>query len=105
MRDIGDTRKSAVFDAALDAILTIDREGRIVEFNPAAERIFGHRREDVVGREMASIIIPERFREAHRNGLARYLETGKGPVLGKRLEMSAIRCDGTEFPVELSIVA
>ena len=97
-------RNAAILEAALDAVITMDHDGKVVEFNSAAERIFGYRREDAVGRLLADLIIPERFRADHSDGLARYLATGDGPVLGKRIEMPAIRADGTEFLAELSIV-
>jgi PAS domain S-box-containing protein len=93
----------AILDTALDAIVTMDHQGRITEFNPAAERIFGYRRDDVVGLEMAERIIPPAYRDRHREGLARYLRDGDGPVIGNRFEITAIRSDGTEFPVELAI--
>ena len=98
-----EARKAAILDSALDSIVTIDHEGRIAEFNPAAERTFGYRRADVLGRPLAEVIIPPSLREAHRQGFARFLATGEGRVLGQRIEMSAIRADGTEFPVELTI--
>jgi PAS domain S-box-containing protein len=100
--DLIDSR-SAVFDAALDAIITIDHEGRVVAFNAAAERIFGFTRTMACGALLADLIIPPRFREAHLKGIKRYLETGEGPVLGRRIELSALRADGVEFPVELAI--
>lgn len=82
--DLVDSR-SAVFDAALDAIITIDHQGRVVEFNAAAERIFGFTRTTVRGALLANLIIPPRFREAHLEGMKRYLDTGEGPVLcGRR---------------------
>ncbi|HXN49258.1 MAG TPA: PAS domain S-box protein, partial [Bryobacteraceae bacterium] len=98
-----EARKAAILDSALDCIVTIDHEGRIREFNPAAERTFGYRRDEVVGKPLADVIIPAPFREAHRRGLARYLATGETRVLGSRMEMTAVRADGTEFPVELAI--
>jgi PAS domain S-box-containing protein len=98
-----EARKSAILDSAIDCIMTIDHEGRITEFNPAAERTFGYRRHEVVGKELADVIIPPSLREQHRRGLARYLATGEARVLGKRLEMTAVRADGSEFPVELAI--
>ncbi len=98
-----EARKAAILDSALDCIVTIDHDGRITEFNPAAERTFGHRREDVVGKQLADIIIPPSFREQHRRGLARYITTGEARVLGRRVEMTAVRADGSEFPVELTI--
>jgi PAS domain S-box-containing protein len=98
-----EARRAAILDSALDSIVSVDHDGRITEFNPAAERTFGHRRDDVVGRHLADIIIPPSFREAHRLGFARYLATGDARVIGRRIEMTAIRADGTEFPVELAI--
>ena len=98
-----ETRKAAILEGALDAIISIDYEGRVLEFNPAAEGMFGIRASEAIGREMAELIIPERMREEHRAGMARYLVTKKAVVLNRRLEMSALRSDGTEFPVELTI--
>jgi len=98
-----EARKSAILDSALDCIMTIDHEGRITEFNPAAERTFGYRRHEVVGKELADVIVPPSLREQHRQGFARYLATGNARVLGKRVEMTAVRADGCEFPVELAI--
>jgi PAS domain S-box-containing protein len=98
-----EARKSAIMDSALDCIVTIDHEGRITEFNPSAELTFGYRREDVTGRYMAEVIVPPALREQHRAGFARYLATDEAHVLGKRLELVAVRADGTEFPVELTI--
>jgi PAS domain S-box-containing protein len=98
-----EARKTAILQSALDAVISIDEDGRLVEFNPAAERIFGHSRDDVVGQSMADLIVPPALREQHRAGLARYLATGEAHVLGRRLELTALRADGTEFPVELAI--
>jgi diguanylate cyclase (GGDEF)-like protein/PAS domain S-box-containing protein len=93
-----------MLDAALDGIITIDHEGTILEFNPAAEQVFGHARRDVLGKQIADVLIPPSLREAHNRGLRHYLATGEGPVLGKRIEVPALRADGSEFPIELSIV-
>ena len=98
-----EARANAVLDTALDCIITIDALGSVVEFNPAAERTFGYRRADVLGRELSTLIIPESLRAAHHRGLAHYLATGEGPVLGKRIELPAMRADGTEFQIELAI--
>lgn len=98
-----EARKAAILDTALDGIVTIDHEGKIIDFNPAAERTFGFTRSEAVGREMAELIVPPALRDAHRGGLARYLATGKAHVLGHRLELTAVRSDGEEFPVELAI--
>ena len=97
------SRNAAMINAAIDGMITIDEQGRIVEFNPAAEQIFGYSRSEALGREMAELIIPERLRERHRAGIAHYLATGEGPVLNRHIEMPAIRSDGSEFPVELAI--
>ncbi|TMP99865.1 MAG: PAS domain S-box protein [Verrucomicrobia bacterium] len=98
-------RKNAILDSALDAIVTINHEGRIFEWNRAAEASFGYRRADVLGREMAELIIPPGLREQFRQGLAHYLASGEGRFLGKRIEMTALRADATEFPVELTITS
>ncbi|MEP7041994.1 MAG: PAS domain S-box protein [Dokdonella sp.] len=98
-----EARKAAILDSALDCIVTIDHEGRITEFNPAAERTFGYRRNEVLGRHLAGVIVPPSLRERHQRGLARYLTTGEAQVIGRRVEMTAMRADGSEFPVELAI--
>src|SRR6267142_2014802 len=97
--------KSAILESSLDGLITIDHLGNIVEFNPAAAAMFGIPRERAVGKSMAEMIIPPRLRGAHHRGFAHYLATGEGPILGKRLELEAIRADGTEFPIELAITA
>src|SRR5438477_2256412 len=94
-----------ILDTALDCIITMDAEGRVLEFNPAAERVFGFRRQEAVGKELAELIIPPRRREQHRHGLAHYLKTGEGPVIGKRIEIAGVRNDGSEILVELAITA
>ena len=96
-------RKTAMFEAALDCIISMDHAGTIIEFNAAAEQTFGYRRDEVLGRELAEIIIPPGLREKHREGLARYLATGEGPVLNQRLELSALHANGSEFAVELTV--
>jgi PAS domain S-box-containing protein len=101
---ISEARKTAILESALDAIVSMDHEGKIVEFNPAAEKMFGHARDDVIGKPMAEVIIPPSLRERHLRGLKHYLATGEGPVLGKRLELSGMRVDGSEFPLEVTIV-
>ena len=96
-------RLRAFLDAALDAVVAIDEEGRITEFNRAAERMFGHVAADVIGLPMAELLIPVRLRKAHRDGFRAAVASGKNPLLGQRLELSALRSDGSEFPVELGI--
>jgi diguanylate cyclase (GGDEF)-like protein/PAS domain S-box-containing protein len=93
----------AVIESALDAVITIDEQGRILEFNPAAEATFGRSQADVIGFQMAELLIPPSLRDAHNRGFAHFLATGEGPIIGKRVESIALRADGTEFPVELAI--
>lgn len=100
---LSEARKAAILDSALDCIVTMDHEGNITEFNPAAERTFGYRRDQVVGERLADVMIPPRLREKHRLGIARYLATGDAHVIGRRVEMPAVRANGSEFPVELTL--
>lgn len=102
-RDASKARKAGMLEASLDPIITIDHLGRILEFNPAAERTFGYREDEVVGREMAGLLIPDHLRDDHRRALAHYSPANASRVIGRRVEMLARRADGTEFPVELSI--
>src|SRR6266513_1363112 len=92
-------------DSALDCIITMDATGCVREFNPASERVFGFTRAEAVGKELADLIIPPRLRERHRQGLAHYLKTGQGPLLGRLIEIAALRRDGTEILVALAINA
>ena len=98
-----EARQTAMLESALDAIITIDDRGNVVDFNPAAERIFGIPRDEALGREMAALIIPPSLRDRHRRALARAVEGGGGPLLGRRVELTGMRSDGEEFPVELTI--
>lgn len=98
-----EARSAAVVAAALDGIITIDHDGRIIEFNPAAERVFGYRGPDVLGREIAELLIPPGLRERHQLGLSRHLATGESTILGRRIEMPALRADGVHLLIELAI--
>lgn len=100
-----EARKTAILEAALDCVITMDHEGRVVEFNPAAESTFGYTADEAIGEELARLIIPLSLRERHREGLQRYLETGERHVLDRRLELIGMRKDRTEFPVELTLAA
>jgi len=93
--------KSAIVDNALAAIVATDADGRIVEFNPSAESMFGRSRASVLGLPVAEVIVPERYRTGHDAGLQRLREGGPPRMLGKRVEMQALRADGSEFPVEM----
>jgi PAS domain S-box-containing protein len=96
-------RRRGILEAALDCVITIDDRGCVVEFNPAAVRTFGYRESDVIGREMAELIIPPALRARHREGFARLLDTGVPRLVDRRLELTGMRADGSEFPVELTI--
>ena len=98
-----EARHRAMLDAALDCVVTMDHEGRVLDFNPAAERCFGYRSDQVAGREMAEVIVPPELRERHRRGLERYLASKQPVLLDRRVEIIGMRADGTTFPVELTI--
>jgi PAS domain S-box-containing protein len=98
-----DQRVNAYFEAALDCVIMADASGRVVEFNPAAERTFGYSRDEALGRTMAELIVPPSLRERHTTAFARFIETGHGTMLGRRLELTGMRADGSEFPVELAL--
>ncbi|MEP5091643.1 MAG: PAS domain S-box protein, partial [Paracoccaceae bacterium] len=92
--------------ASLDAIVTANDKGQIVEFNAAAEDVFGWKRDEIIGKTMEETFIPHRMRDAHHSGMARYLETGKPRVVdGGRVELAALRKSGEEFPIELNITS
>ena len=95
--------QTAVVDAALDCVIVINGDGRIVEWNTAAEVAFGYERVEALGKELAGLIIPVEHREAHRKALASS-GTRESRILGRRVEMTALRRDGTEFPVEVAIM-
>lgn len=99
-----EARKAAILEAALDCIITVDHEERVIEFNPAAEKTFGYPRTAALGRTLSELIIPPRLRAAQHRDLSHYLATGVGPALGRRVELPALRADGAEFPAEISIV-
>jgi PAS domain S-box-containing protein len=96
-------RMRAILDGALDAVISMDERGAITDWNPRAETIFGWPRADAIGRNLAETIIPPRYREQHHRGMRRFLATGEGPLLRGRIEMTALRRDGTEIPVELAV--
>jgi PAS domain S-box-containing protein len=98
-----EARMAAILDVALDCIVTIDHEGRILDWNPAAEKTFGYTRQEALGQEMAGLIVPPALRERHRAGLARAVTTGQDVLVGRRIEITATRKGGGEFPVELAI--
>lgn len=100
------SRYANTVDVSLDAIIVANSDGKIVDFNPAAETTFGYSRARALGADMADLIIPVALRDAHREGMRRFLKTGKAKIVGKgRFELDAMRSDGSVFPVELSIGA
>jgi PAS domain S-box-containing protein len=98
-------RKRTILETALDAIIAMDRHGQITEFNPAAARLFGYDSKDIISKSFADTILPERLRDAHRRELERYLQSGGAEVVGRLVEMPAMRRDGSEVDVELNIAA
>jgi len=94
---------SAYLEAAIDCVIVADASGRIVEFNPAAERTFGYSREEALGRGIAELIVPPSLRERHIAAFARFVKTREGNMLGRRVELTGMRADGSEFPVELAL--
>ena len=98
-----DKMKTAMLSTALDAIITIDEYDVVCDFNEAAETLFGFSLEEVIGQEMAELIVPEKYREPHRKGMKHWQESGEGPVLGFRIEIEAQNKQGQEFPIELAI--
>jgi PAS domain S-box-containing protein len=97
-------RTRAILDTALDAVIAMDHHGVITEFNPAAERAFGYRKDEAIGRELADLIIPPSLRQQHRAGLSKHLATGEGPFLNRRVETRGYHADGHEFPIEVAII-
>ena len=93
-------RTRQIIESAYDAFISMDDQGRVTDWNPQAEKMFGFPRSQALGRVLAEMIIPERYRERHHAGLKRFLATGEGTVLGKPIEVSAMHADGREFPVE-----
>ena len=98
-----ESRLRAMLEAALDAVVVMDHRGRVLDWNHGAEATFGYRAHEAIGRDMADLIVPPALRSAHRTGLARFLETEHPVVLDKRLELTGLHKNGTEFPVELTI--
>jgi PAS domain S-box-containing protein len=98
-----DAIRTGILESSISAIVAIDHNDRVLEFNTSAEKMFGYRRQKVMGELMAELIMPERFREAHRMGMKHFLSSGEGPVLGQRIEIVAIDIHHREFPVTLAI--
>ncbi len=95
---------STIARSSLDALIAIDGEGDILEFGPTAEATYGYQRDEVLGRPVHEVVIPERLRDAHLQGMKNYHATGEGPVLNNRVEVPSVRRDGSEFDAELTVV-
>jgi PAS domain S-box-containing protein len=107
-RDLTELKQSealnkAIIDAALDCVIAIDESGEVIEFNPAAEQTFGYCRQDALGRKIGELIVPPSLRQRHAEGFARYLANGDSRIVGRRIEIEALRANGEVFPVELTI--
>jgi PAS domain S-box-containing protein len=98
-----EARMRLIVDTSLDGVISMDGAGVVTLWSPQAASIFGWSAEEAVGRLLNALIVPERLRDAHRAGMARYLATGERRVLGKRIEVPALHKDGHEFPIELAI--
>ena len=98
-------QKRMIIETALDAIITIDETSRIIEWNAQAESIFGWKKEEAMGKSLSDLVIPEEYRVKHLAGLKQFLEHGKKKIIGRRLELEAIRKNGELFPVEISLTA
>jgi PAS domain S-box-containing protein len=96
-------RVREVIDSANEAFVAMDGAGKITVWNRAAEKTFGWSSEKAIGRPLAEVVIPERYREAHSRGLEKFLRTGKAPILNRRIEVMALHRDGHEFPIEMTI--
>jgi PAS domain S-box-containing protein len=98
-----ETQLRAILEGALDAVVGMDATGVVIDWNAQAQATFGFTRAEATGRRLAELIIPPQFREAHERGLEKYLETGEGPLLNRRVEVEGQRKDGSRVPIELAI--
>ncbi|HEY8098286.1 MAG TPA: PAS domain S-box protein [Methylobacter sp.] len=98
-------RSQSLIDTALDGVITMGEDGRVVAWNPQAEHIFHYSLEQALGREVAELIVPPAYRDAHRRGIARFIKTGNSTIINTRIEVLGMRADGSEFPMELSVSA
>ncbi len=98
-----EARERTILETTVDCIITVDHDGKVLDFNPAAERLFGYKRGATIGRDAAELIVSPAGRDQFRHSLARLVVTGDGELAGRRKEVTAMRVDGTEFPVELAV--
>ncbi len=102
-RTVSEASRQVMLDTAIDAVVIADEAGAIIEFNRAAEQVFGYARSDVLGRLMTETIVPAHYCQRHKDGFARYLSCGESRILQRLVEVEALRADGTLIPVELTI--
>ena len=100
-----EARNKLILDMAMDAVIGIDQDGLVQSWNREAEMIFGYTAEQTLGKDLTELIVPPVHRAAHRQGMRGFVTTGKGKVIGNRLEITALRADGNEFPIELTLTA
>jgi diguanylate cyclase (GGDEF)-like protein/PAS domain S-box-containing protein len=100
-----EARNRLILDMAMDAVVSANQDGRVIGWNREAERMFGYASDQAIGRDLAELIVPPVHRQAHRQGMQRYVETGSATIIGKRIEITAMHADGSEFPIELTIAA
>ncbi len=91
----------SVIETAMDAIIAIDKNGKVTLFNTAAKNMFGYETDEVIGKDIGELVVPEKVREKHNSGLKRFVDTGEGKLIGNLVEVEAMKSDGTIFPVEL----
>jgi len=96
-------KSQAILSASLDAVITFDENGMVIDYNEASERIFGWQPDEIIGKDMAKYIIPSKMRKAHNKTIQHYLATGEGPILGSRIQLSVLHKDGRQFPIEIAI--
>lgn len=104
-KDISSEWLRALVESAIDGVITMDDKGRIITFNPAAEKIFGYRSAQVIGHQVSEKLIPKSLRQAHEKGLARFLATGQQKIMGRRVQITARRADQSVFPAELEVIS
>ncbi|MCC7310345.1 MAG: PAS domain S-box protein [Sulfuritalea sp.] len=97
------SRTQLLLDSSMDAVICMDQHGKVVIWNARAEELFGYREDQVLGREVAELIVPPEYRERHREGMARFIKTGEPKLIGTRVEVPGMRADGSRFPIELTI--
>ncbi len=100
-----EARTQLILDTAMDAVISINQEGMVTGWNQEAERMFGYAADHALGKELAELIVPPAYRQAHKQGMQHFVKTGGSTIIGKRIEITGIRSDGSEIPVELAVIA